>query len=227
MYSNNNMQLIKIKRKFNYKVVIFICLVILAINIGVFAAAYKVSLHKDEILKKYMEYKAEEDFNNIVIKTAESNNRFLTAKLELMKNRTIIFNENTQDKIFDTMKRKADKKTVYLTFDDGPSKTVTPHILDILKENNVNATFFVLGTMASYYPDLVKREYDEGNYVANHGYSHVYAQMYENGEAFFSEVEKTEEIIRKAIGREEYSSHLVRFPGRKQSVVHILQIKLK
>ena len=65
---------------------------------------------------------------------------------------------------------KADTKKVYLTFDDGPSKTVTIPILDILKQENIKATFFVLGSRVDLYPDILKREYDEGHYIASHGY---------------------------------------------------------
>lgn len=61
----------------------------------------------------------------------------------------------------------SDYKRVFLTFDDGPSKSVTIPILDILKQNNVKATFFVLGSNAERYPEIVKRAYQEGHYIAN------------------------------------------------------------
>ena len=53
--------------------------------------------------------------------------------------------------------RSTGEKRVFLTFDDGPSETVTPLILDLLKKENVKATFFTLGTNVNNYPDLVKR----------------------------------------------------------------------
>lgn len=53
-------------------------------------------------------------------------------------------------------------KKVYLTFDDGPSKENTEAILDILKEKNVKATFFVIGNDNDYAPDLYRRILDEG-----------------------------------------------------------------
>ena len=64
-------------------------------------------------------------------------------------------------------------KEVVFTFDDGPDPIYTPQLLDILKENNVKATFFVVGDQVSKYPDIVKREVDEGNLVGNHSYSHT------------------------------------------------------
>ena len=106
----------------------------------------------------------------------------------------------------------SEKKQAFLTFDDGPS-SVTPRILDILKQENVKATFFVLGSNVSKKPDLVKRMYDEGHFIANHGYSHVYSQIYSSAQAVLDEYNKCNEEIRKAIGENEYNSHLFRFPG--------------
>ena len=60
---------------------------------------------------------------------------------------------------------KSDKKVAYLTFDDGPTTKATAKILDILKEENVKTTFFVVGKHVKENPDLVKRAYDEGHYI--------------------------------------------------------------
>ena len=60
------------------------------------------------------------------------------------------------------------EKVAYLTFDDGPTKKSTSKILDILKEENVKATFFVIGKNVKENPELIKREYEEGHFVANH-----------------------------------------------------------
>lgn len=70
----------------------------------------------------------------------------------------------------DTITEFNDKKA-YLTFDDGPTTKATSKILDILKSENVKATFFVVGKHVKEYPELVKREYEEGHYIANHGYN--------------------------------------------------------
>lgn len=108
---------------------------------------------------------------------------------------------------------KSDKKMVFLTFDDGPSKAVTIPILDLLKQENIKATFFVLGSRVELYPDIVKREYEEGHYIANHGYSHMYSQIYSSVQTVLDEYNKTNDAVRSAIGVEEYNSHLFRFPG--------------
>ena len=106
----------------------------------------------------------------------------------------------------------SDTKRVFLTFDDGPSK-VTPQILDTLKQEGIKATFFLLGSRVELYPDIVKREYEEGHYLASHGYSHVYSQIYASPQAVLDEYNKSVIAIRNAIGEQEYNPHLFRFPG--------------
>lgn len=106
-----------------------------------------------------------------------------------------------------------EEKRVFLTFDDGPTKEVTPHILDILDKYNIKATFFVLGTRVKQNPDILKREYETGHYIANHGYSHKYSSVYKSADAVLEEYNRTENAIRDALGNDSYSSNLFRFPG--------------
>lgn len=108
---------------------------------------------------------------------------------------------------------RSDTKRVFLTFDDGPSDNVTTSILDTLKQENIKATFFLLGSRVELYPDIVKREYEEGHYLAIHGYSHIYSQIYSSPQSVLDEYQKTLVGIRRAIGEEEYNPHLFRFPG--------------
>lgn len=103
-------------------------------------------------------------------------------------------------------------KKVYLTFDDGPSR-VTDDILDILDRYNVKATFFVLGSNVDANPELVKRAYDSGHFIASHGYTHKYSQIYESQENVLAEYNQSVEAIRKAIGVPTYDPHLFRYPG--------------
>ena len=107
-----------------------------------------------------------------------------------------------------------EEKRVFLTFDDGPSRTVTPHILDILKNENIKATFFTLGSQVQFYPDIVKRAYDEGHYIANHGYTHVYSSIYASMDSIFGEYNSTENNLQIALQNPNYHSKLFRFPGR-------------
>jgi len=65
-----------------------------------------------------------------------------------------------------------DRKVVALTFDDGPNPDATPLILDTLREKGVRATFFILGSHAERWPELVRRISHEGHQIGNHGYFH-------------------------------------------------------
>lgn len=104
-----------------------------------------------------------------------------------------------------------ERKICYLTFDDGPTKEVTPRVLDVLKEYDVKATFFVLGKMLDANRDIGKRVYDEGHLIANHSYYHVYDDLYSSSESFMGEIEKTNQLIADVTGEEPFK--LIRFPG--------------
>ena len=108
---------------------------------------------------------------------------------------------------------RSDKKRVFLTFDDGPSESVTPLILDELKKENIKATFFTLGTNVKRHPEIVKREFYEGHYVANHGYTHKYSDIYSCAQAMLDEYNYTENAIKEALENPNYRSNLFRVPG--------------
>lgn len=105
----------------------------------------------------------------------------------------------------------SEERVCYLTFDDGPTSTVTPSILATLKQYNVKATFFMLGRMIEDNPDLAKQVHAEGHLLANHSYSHSYGDLYATPESFYGEIEKTEALIRQVTGEEPFK--LMRFPG--------------
>ena len=113
---------------------------------------------------------------------------------------------------FHTIYNKEDK-IAYLTFDDGPSKRTTPKVLDILAEEEIKASFFVIGKNVEANPAIVKRAYEEGHYIANHGYSHNNKKLYKSKESFLQEILKTDQAIAKAINVDHYISHIFRFPN--------------
>lgn len=119
--------------------------------------------------------------------------------------------ENLKEKINSLTQN--DEKIAYLTFDDGPTLRATPKVLDILKEEDVKATFFVIGKYVAKHPELVKRAYDEGHYIANHGHDHSNKKLYESSESFLNEIKDTDLEIGKAIGIDNYCSHIFRFPN--------------
>ncbi len=105
------------------------------------------------------------------------------------------------------------EKVAYLTFDDGPNIQITPKVLDTLKSENIKATFFVIGKYVDEHPEIVKRAYEEGHFIANHSYSHDNSILYRSSKDFINEIKKTDQAIGNAIGVEDYSSHLFRFPN--------------
>lgn len=87
-------------------------------------------------------------------------------------------------------------KKIALTFDDGPSPIWTPQILDVLKKENVKATFFMIGHHVQKYPEVARRVADEGHSVGNHGYAHSVILYYTPAE-IEEEVKYTEHVIRE------------------------------
>lgn len=80
-------------------------------------------------------------------------------------------NQSMEKKVYFNGSAK-DGKQVALTFDDGPDAIVTPQILDILRENDIKATFFILGDRAASHPETVRRIVEEGHAIGNHSWSH-------------------------------------------------------
>lgn len=101
-------------------------------------------------------------------------------------------------------------KTVYMTFDDGPSSNITPKILKLLRDNHVHATFFIVGYEAKINPDLVKQAYKDGNTIGIHTYTHNYTQIYASKAAFLSDFDKTQRLLTKITGKKPCVS---RMPG--------------
>ncbi|MBH8553110.1 polysaccharide deacetylase family protein [Nostocaceae cyanobacterium CENA357] len=100
------------------------------------------------------------------------------------------------------------QKVIALTFDDGPWPESTAQVLNILKENNIKSTFFVVGQNVKNYPDLVKRVVAEGHAIGNHTWHHWYHYMNQQAAAY--EVEHTTDLIYKTTG---VKTNLFRPPG--------------
>ncbi|MBW4556582.1 MAG: polysaccharide deacetylase family protein [Trichormus sp. ATA11-4-KO1] len=100
------------------------------------------------------------------------------------------------------------QKVIALTFDDGPWPETTSQVLDILKQNNVKGTFFVVGQNVKNYPDLVKRVVAEGHAIGNHTWHHWYHYMNQQAAAY--EVDHTTDFIYKTTG---VKTNLFRPPG--------------
>lgn len=118
-----------------------------------------------------------------------------------------------QVKVYAEPGNSADR--VYLTFDDGPSSNITPRILDTLKANDVQATFFIVNYSSSN-KYLIQRMINEGHTVAIHGYSHDYAAIYANDDAFMNNIYRLRDKLLADFG---YNATIIRFPGGSSNTV--------
>lgn len=106
------------------------------------------------------------------------------------------------------------QKTIYLTFDDGPSPR-TPEVLKILRDNGVKATFFVThisGKSSHYMKDIVA----EGHTIALHSYTHDYDKIYASEEAYFADLQQISDLVYSETG---VRTNLIRFPGGSSNIV--------
>jgi|WetSurSiteA1Bulk_404760.scaffolds.fasta_scaffold00095_14 peptidoglycan-N-acetylglucosamine deacetylase len=96
---------------------------------------------------------------------------------------------------------KSSKNAIVLTFDDGPDGLVTPILLDILKEYNAKATFFVIGSKAEKHPEILKRIDNEGHIIGGHSYSHHFFFDLFSYRSMRQELAHTSEIVYRTIGK--------------------------
>ena len=99
-------------------------------------------------------------------------------------------------------------KEIALTFDDGPEEEWTPKILDILKQKNVKATFFVVGKQVQKYPEMLRRINADGHVIGDHTFDHVDLTKLD-AQQVDQEIEKCAELVHEIIGK---TPNLVRPP---------------
>ncbi len=96
---------------------------------------------------------------------------------------------------------KQEKSALCLTFDDGPDPNITGDILDLLKENGLKATFFIIGNKAKQFPDIVRRAYDEGHTIACHDLTHSPFSNFRFSSKMTREISQTQSILESIIGK--------------------------
>lgn len=195
--------LVEVKPKMNKKKIIITVTIAVLIVVAIGIALFYYIRKNDAVLTKQNTIPQEQI---VLPQKANIEKQKHVAKVNFLP----IYSEEAQNRLSNIY--HSGEKTVYLTFDDGPSRTVTPLILDLLKQENIKATFFVLGARVELNPSIVRREYEEGHFIANHGYSHIYSNIYSSIDAVLEEYNKTNSAIQTAIGLE-YNGHLFRFPG--------------
>lgn len=138
------------------------------------------------------------------------NNKIMENKIKLDSNNTKIKIEKQEKSIstnYEMVNRTIDsnKPIIALTFDDGPSK-YTKQIIDLLKEYNCNATFFVLGNKVKIYKDTIKESISNGNEIGNHSYNHKWLSRLKI-EELKEQINKTQDILKNEVN---YTSILLR-----------------
>ena len=170
-----------------------------------------ILIYSIDTIKRYKVYKDYEA--QLISLNEEEKKKQEQIEIEQEKQRQAKIPKLTEEGIQNVEKiYNSETKRAFITFDDGPS-ILTTSILDILKQQNVKATFFVLGSRVEAMPEVVSRIYEEGHYIANHGYSHVYETIYTSPQSVLDEFNKCNNAVKIAINVPEYNSHLFRFPG--------------
>lgn len=124
-------------------------------------------------------------------------------------------NVGESTRIVNVLTDKTGAGVIYLTFDDGPSDTVTPQVLDILKDNGIKATFFINAYDDKTKP-ILQREIDEGHTVAIHGYTHDYNVAYASPEAYMENIKKLDDMLQADFG---YKAFTTRFLGGSSNTI--------
>jgi len=114
-----------------------------------------------------------------------------------------LYVENNFEYILET------EKTIYLTFDDGPAN-LTPHVLDILKDRNVRATFFVVYKSGYEARALYQRIIDEGHALGLHSATHNYRNIYNSVDSFLEDMAVLSDMLENVTG---VKPEILRFPG--------------
>ena len=121
-------------------------------------------------------------------------------------------NTSSEERIINVYNVKKGERTVYLTFDDGPSEH-TGRLLDVLSKYGVKATFFVTGNGSD---EMILREYQEGHSIGLHTNTHDYSYVYSSVNNYFDDLNAVRDRVKRITG---YESNLIRFPGGSSNTV--------
>lgn len=204
----------KLKRRRIISGIILVALI--ASGVGIYAYAH----HKND--SKVATNQKDEAQNMVADNTKEQEKPKPT---DIMPGQNIIYAADSYavsaddvDKMMNSKDPVNDEKEIFLTFDDGPSEN-TSNILKILKEQDVHATFFVLGSQLKNNPknqQLLKDEIDSGNAIANHTMSHDYKKLYPsnnvNVSVFMKEINENNAQMKEILG-ENFDTRVLRMPG--------------
>lgn len=178
-------------------------IVVISIAASVFLGFHVISL-KNKVNK------LEETLVQVESESGEESGIYTIASVETSKR-----DATQQMQLSDDGTDRQWEKRVYLTFDDGPSRN-TNRILDILKEYDIKATFFVVGKTDEESVKAYQRIVAEGHTLGMHSYSHKYAEVYRSKESFVQDLQKLQEYLYQITG---VWARYYRFPGGSSNTV--------
>ncbi len=135
---------------------------------------------------------------------------FLSNKTEREKLASAEYRDQIAEGIANGIDLYLNPKTMYLTFDDGPSEEYTDMVLDVLKEKNIKATFFLIGEYVRKYPETAKRIAEEGHTIGIHCDVHDYQKIYASVDSYLEDFENAYDTVYEITGVE---AEFFRFPG--------------
>lgn len=228
------------KKAFNKRLTILVAAVIFA-GVGIYYATTKFNDNKKEIVSKDAQINsAQQVINNTTAEDISKMQKgyYLNKELgyinpiydgynpnEIVKGENIIKSAESYavpaNQVAQMLANKYEgtQKEVFLTFDDGPSPNNTPKILNILKENDVHATFFVVGTFLKSNPELqkvVREEMMQGNAIGDHTFNHNYSELYPHNSVNVTEYLKQDtetDTLLNAILGPNFKTRIIRMPG--------------
>lgn len=135
---------------------------------------------------------------------------FLSNRAERRKLSLAEYQQQIADGIVQGIAYYFHPKTMYLTFDDGPSVENTRKVLDILRERNIKATFFLVGENVRRHPEMARQIVAEGHTIGIHCDNHDYDALYKSVDSYVADFEKARQTVYEVTGVE---TNLFRFPG--------------
>lgn len=214
--SNNNSELEKRRQRVKAikRAIIFTVISLIVIPIIMcICLLVKVNSMQEQIDELYL-MKAEKRLQEQLASEREVSEE-KEKEVEILASQLPETTEQEEIEVFDGQKR------VYLTFDDGPS-TNTEAILEVLKEYNVKATFFVVGKEDETSLEMYRKIVEEGHSIGMHTYSHQYSTIYQSVEAFSKDVERLQSLLKRVTNED---VKIFRFPGGSSNMVSNIKMQ--
>lgn len=173
-----------------------------------------IEMHNEEA-EEYEQFLNKDENKSSIIYAAELEEETKKEKTEKETQEDSKGNKKNGLTYEEKLDKQTESKKVYLTFDDGPGQ-YTDELLDVLAENEVKATFFVVGRTDEHSLAMYKRIAEDGHTLAMHSYSHQYNKIYKSVKAFDKDFTKLSDLLYETTGER---ATMYRFPGGSSNQV--------